>query len=69
MCSDQITDVICLPTIEGGWVGRGLTPVISCEDKTIKVLQENRLAYEILLGDIPNVLHLYMNDGGIVKKI
>jgi hypothetical protein len=37
MCSDQITDVICLPIVEGGWIGRGMTPVLSCEDKTIKV--------------------------------
>ncbi|KAI6189534.1 hypothetical protein M3Y97_00018900 [Aphelenchoides bicaudatus] len=68
MCSDQITDVICLPVIEGGWVGRGITPVITCEDKTIKVLQENKLAYEILLGDIPSILHLFMNDGGFTRQ-
>ncbi|KAI6218532.1 hypothetical protein M3Y99_01702500 [Aphelenchoides fujianensis] len=68
LCSDLITDVICLPVIEGGWVGRGVTPVISCEDKTIKVLQENKLTYEVLLGDVPNVLHLFMNDGGFTKQ-
>ncbi|KAI6186973.1 hypothetical protein M3Y98_00191200 [Aphelenchoides besseyi] len=68
MCTDQITDVLCLPVVEGGWVGRGVTPVISCEDKTIKVLQDNKLVYEVLLGDVPNVLHLFMNDGGFTRQ-
>ncbi|KAI6213926.1 hypothetical protein M3Y94_00209100 [Aphelenchoides besseyi] len=68
MCTDQITDILCLPVVEGGWVGRGVTPVISCEDKTIKVLQDNKLAYEVLLGDVPNVLHLFMNDGGFTRQ-
>uniref|UniRef100_A0A915D3S4 BBS7 beta-propeller domain-containing protein n=1 Tax=Ditylenchus dipsaci TaxID=166011 RepID=A0A915D3S4_9BILA len=58
ICADQINDVLCLPITEGGWVGRGITPVI----------EGSHLAYEVLLNEIPNVLHLFMNDGGFNKQ-
>ncbi|CAD5213465.1 unnamed protein product [Bursaphelenchus okinawaensis] len=68
MCTDKITDIICLSTIGGGWVGRGVTPLVACEDKTIKVLQNLQLQYEVILGDIPSTMHLFMNDGGFTKQ-
>ncbi|EFO21233.2 hypothetical protein LOAG_07257 [Loa loa] len=68
LCGDRINDVICLPVVEGSWIGRGITPVIACNDKTIKVIEGSKLSYEIGLSDTPNVLHLFMNDGGFNKQ-
>ncbi|CAG9536210.1 unnamed protein product [Cercopithifilaria johnstoni] len=68
LCDDQINDVLCLPVVEGSWIGRGITPIIACSDKTIKIINGSKLCYEIGLSDIPNVLHLFMNDGGFNKQ-
>ncbi|KAE9550142.1 hypothetical protein FO519_006654 [Halicephalobus sp. NKZ332] len=68
ICPERINNVICLPVTEGGWVGRGLTPVIACEDKTLKVLENGKVVYEVYLNDIPLTLHLFMNDGGYNKQ-
>uniref|UniRef100_A0A0N5A236 Bardet-Biedl syndrome 7 protein homolog n=1 Tax=Parastrongyloides trichosuri TaxID=131310 RepID=A0A0N5A236_PARTI len=68
ICGELITDVICLPISEGGWVGRGLTPIISCEDKKIRVLSNGELCYVIKISDVANILQLYMNDGGFSKR-
>ncbi|VDO63253.1 unnamed protein product [Onchocerca flexuosa] len=65
LCVDRINDVLCLPVVEGSWIGRGITPIIACNDKTIKVIEGSKLNYEIGLNDVPNVLHLFMNDGGM----
>lgn len=43
-------DLLCLPVTEGGWVGRGLTPVLACADKTVKVLDGHRLVYQVGFG-------------------
>ncbi|KAL3081289.1 hypothetical protein niasHT_039766 [Heterodera trifolii] len=67
-CADPITDCVCLPVTEGGWVGRGLTPVLACADKTIKVLDGSRLVYDVPVCDVPTVLHLFCNDGGYNKQ-
>uniref|UniRef100_A0A914XPM1 Bardet-Biedl syndrome 7 n=2 Tax=Plectus sambesii TaxID=2011161 RepID=A0A914XPM1_9BILA len=64
LCGDKINDVLCLPIMEGSWVGRGLTPVIACDDRTIKVLDGSLLSYQVELGGIPNILHLFLNNGG-----
>ncbi|CEF66990.1 Bardet-Biedl syndrome 7 protein [Strongyloides ratti] len=68
ICGEVITDVICLPVSEGSWVGRGLTPVISCEDKKIRVLSNGELCYVIKISDVANILSLYMNDGGYSRQ-
>uniref|UniRef100_A0A1I7YSZ1 Bardet-Biedl syndrome 7 protein homolog n=1 Tax=Steinernema glaseri TaxID=37863 RepID=A0A1I7YSZ1_9BILA len=68
-CNDFINDVLCLQVTEGGWVGRGITPVLACDDKTLKVLSGSEVAFELLLGDSPSVLHLFMNDGGFNKQM
>ncbi|VDN04159.1 unnamed protein product [Thelazia callipaeda] len=68
LCTDQINDVLCLPVVEGSWVGRGITPIIACDDKTVKVLEGSQLSYEVGLKDIPSVLHLFLNDGGLSKQ-
>lgn len=60
--------MICLPVSEGSWVGRGLTPVISCEDKKIRVLSNGELCYVIKISDVANILSLYMNDGGYSRQ-
>uniref|UniRef100_A0A914LYV1 Bardet-Biedl syndrome 7 protein n=1 Tax=Meloidogyne incognita TaxID=6306 RepID=A0A914LYV1_MELIC len=67
-CSDNILDILCLPITEGGWVGRGLTPVLACADKTIKVLDGSRIVYQVPLNEVPTVLHLFCNDGGYNKQ-
>ncbi|VDK49346.1 unnamed protein product [Anisakis simplex] len=69
LCNERINDVLCLPVVEGSWVGRGITAVLACDDKTIKVLNGSELSYEVQLGDIPNVLHLFMNDGGNKQRV
>uniref|UniRef100_A0AC34GRH9 Uncharacterized protein n=1 Tax=Panagrolaimus sp. ES5 TaxID=591445 RepID=A0AC34GRH9_9BILA len=66
--SERINSILCLPVTEGGWVGRGITPVIACDDKTIKVLENGKLIYEVYLNDVPLTLHLFMNDGGYNKQ-
>uniref|UniRef100_A0A0N5CEF1 Bardet-Biedl syndrome 7 protein homolog n=1 Tax=Strongyloides papillosus TaxID=174720 RepID=A0A0N5CEF1_STREA len=68
ICGEVITDVICLPILEGSWVGRGLTPIISCEDKKIRVLSNGELCYVIKISDVANILSLYMNDGGYSRQ-
>ncbi|TKR78104.1 hypothetical protein L596_018965 [Steinernema carpocapsae] len=68
-CNDTINDCLCLQVTEGGWVGRGITPVLACDDKTLKILSGSEVAFELLLGDSPNVLHLFMNDGGFNKQM
>ncbi|KAF7632394.1 hypothetical protein Mgra_00008176 [Meloidogyne graminicola] len=67
-CNDYILDILCLPITEGGWVGRGITPVLACADKTIKVLDGSRIVYQIPLNEVPTVLHLFCNDGGYNKQ-
>lgn len=64
LCGDKINDVLCLPITEGSWVGRGLTPVLACDDRTIKVLEGSKMSCDVQLGGVPNVLHLFQNVGG-----
>uniref|UniRef100_A0A915IC27 Bardet-Biedl syndrome 7 n=1 Tax=Romanomermis culicivorax TaxID=13658 RepID=A0A915IC27_ROMCU len=64
LCGDRINDLICLPVLEGGWVGRPLTPVLACDDRTLKVLKGSDLDYVTEVGGTPNILHLYENTGG-----
>ncbi|MFH4976443.1 hypothetical protein AB6A40_003152 [Gnathostoma spinigerum] len=69
LCNDNINDVLCLPLVEGSWVGRGITPVLACDDKTLKVLNDGKVTYEVNLDGCPSVLHLFMNDGGMHSNI
>lgn len=64
LCGDRINDVICLPVVEGSWVGRGITPVLACDDRTLKVMNGSTVAYQLEVGGPPNILHLYQNYGG-----
>uniref|UniRef100_A0A0N5AHG3 Bardet-Biedl syndrome 7 protein homolog n=1 Tax=Syphacia muris TaxID=451379 RepID=A0A0N5AHG3_9BILA len=68
LSEEKINDVLCLPVVEGSWFGRGITPVLAIDDKTIKVLSGSQVAYEVCVRDQPNILHLFMNDGGSNKE-
>uniref|UniRef100_A0A7E4UX88 BBS2_C domain-containing protein n=1 Tax=Panagrellus redivivus TaxID=6233 RepID=A0A7E4UX88_PANRE len=68
VCPERINDILCLPVVEGGWVGRGITPVIACDDKTLKVFENGEQVYDVSVGDVPLTLHLFMNDGGYNKQ-
>lgn len=64
LCGDRINDVLCLPVVEGSWVGRGITPVLACDDRTLKILKGSTVDYIIEVGGAPTVIHLYQNTGG-----
>lgn len=41
-----------------------LTPVLACEDRTLRVLDRSSLLHNIEVDAIPTVLHLNGNEGG-----
>lgn len=41
---------------------------LSAKPLRIKVIVDGQLQYEVIFGDVPNVLHLFMNDGGFTKQ-
>lgn len=43
-----------------------LTPVLACEDRTLRVLDHSNLVHSLHLSGVPTTLHLYNNDGGSV---
>ncbi len=66
VCAEQINDVLCLPIVEGAWVGRGLTPVLVCADRRAILVLDNtcKLAYELNVRGAPTCIHLWKNTGG-----
>ncbi|XP_012936573.1 Bardet-Biedl syndrome 7 protein homolog [Aplysia californica] len=60
VCNDKITDVLCLPTE----TRNGITPILACQDRVLRVLQESDLLYEAEVPGPPVVLELYGNNGG-----
>lgn len=41
-----------------------LTPVLACEDRTLRVLDRSSLLHSIEVDAVPTVLHLNGNEGG-----
>ncbi|XP_064637282.1 Bardet-Biedl syndrome 7 protein homolog isoform X2 [Lineus longissimus] len=60
LCGDKINDVICLPTEKVTEV----TPVLACQDRVLRVLQNSELLYEVEVPGPPSCLCLYGNHGG-----
>lgn len=57
LCSDKISDIISLPA-------KGITPVLACNDRVIRVLQDSNLLYEMEVAGPPLVLALNNGNGG-----
>ncbi|BFZ14686.1 hypothetical protein BsWGS_17726 [Bradybaena similaris] len=60
LCNDKINDVLCLPADRRN----GITPVLACQDRVLRVLQGSELLYEAEVPGPPVVLELYGNNGG-----
>ena len=60
VCEDSITDVLALP----GEKVKHLTPVLACHDRSIRVLRDSTLMYNVELPGPPSCLALFYNDGG-----
>ncbi|XP_060601022.1 Bardet-Biedl syndrome 7 protein homolog isoform X2 [Ruditapes philippinarum] len=60
LSGDEVSDVICLPTN----VVQDITPILACQDRVLRVLQENELLYEVEVPGPPVTMSLYGNDGG-----
>lgn len=60
LSADSICDVICIPTNKVPAV----TPVLACQDRVLRVLQDSDLLYEVEVPGPPSVMQLYGNDGG-----
>ena len=60
VCEDSISDVLALP----GEKVKHLTPVLACHDRSIRVLRDSTLMYNVELPGPPSCLALFYNDGG-----
>nr|XP_034303271.1 Bardet-Biedl syndrome 7 protein homolog isoform X1 [Crassostrea gigas] len=60
LSADSICDVICIPTNKVP----NVTPVLACQDRVLRVLQDSDLLYEVEVPGPPSVMQLYGNDGG-----
>ena len=39
-------------------------PILACQDRSLKVLRESNILYNVELPGPPSTLHLFYNDGG-----
>ncbi|XP_022787096.1 Bardet-Biedl syndrome 7 protein homolog isoform X2 [Stylophora pistillata] len=62
LSGDKITDVLCLPTRKNT---DALVPILACEDRVLRVLQESDLLYEVEVAGPPLVLALLGGNGGL----
>eukprot|EP00095_Tigriopus_kingsejongensis_P011869 maker-scaffold180_size281610-snap-gene-0.36 protein:Tk11869 transcript:maker-scaffold180_size281610-snap-gene-0.36-mRNA-1 annotation:"bardet-biedl syndrome 7 protein homolog" len=60
MSEDRINDVLCLP----GEKVPAVTPLLACQDRSIKVMRESNVLYSAEVPGPPTTLQLYYNDGG-----
>ncbi|KAL4229928.1 Bardet-Biedl syndrome 7 protein [Mactra antiquata] len=60
LSGDQVSDVICLPS----HIVKTLTPILACQDRVLRVLEESELLYEVEVPGPPVTLSLYGGDGG-----
>ncbi|CAL1531525.1 unnamed protein product [Lymnaea stagnalis] len=60
LSSDKINDVLCLPSEKRN----GITPILACQDRVLRVLQGSELLYEAEVAGPPVVLELFGKTGG-----
>lgn len=60
LCGDKINDVLCLPPSRT----THLTPVLACQDRVLRILQDSELLYEVEVPGPPMCLRLAENNGG-----
>lgn len=60
LCNDHINDIIALVAEKTN----KLTPVLACEDRTLRVLDYSQILHNVEVEAVPTVLHLNGNDGG-----
>ncbi|OWF52937.1 Bardet-Biedl syndrome 7 protein homolog isoform X2 [Mizuhopecten yessoensis] len=57
---DKISDIVCLPMDRNPEI----TPILACQDRVLRVLQESELLYEVEVPGPPTVLQLYGDGAG-----
>lgn len=62
LSGDKITDVLCLPIRK---TTDTLVPILACEDRVLRVLQDSDLLYEVEVAGPPMVLALHGGNGGL----
>lgn len=60
LAGDKINDIISLPAEKV----KTLTPVLACEDRSVKVVRDSEVVYTAELPGPPSTLQLFYNDGG-----
>lgn len=60
LASDRINDITCLNVNKVGKV----TPVLACNDKIIRVVNDSEMLYEVEVPGSPTALQLHMKTGG-----
>ncbi|CAG2256204.1 unnamed protein product [Mytilus edulis] len=60
LSADKISDVLCLPMEKND----DITPVLACQDRVLRVLQDAELLYEVEVPGPPVVLQLYGKEAG-----
>ncbi|CAG0915803.1 unnamed protein product [Notodromas monacha] len=61
LCGDEIRDIICLPPNKI----TGLTTIIACGDRCLRVIKGSKMAFEVTLESVPTCLELADGDGGV----
>ncbi|XP_067943832.1 Bardet-Biedl syndrome 7 protein homolog isoform X2 [Watersipora subatra] len=61
--TDEINDIVCLP-LEKSESQDEVTPILACNDRTLKIMKGSDLQYEVELPGPPSVIELFCNDGG-----
>lgn len=67
MCPDRINDLIILPVNDsttGLGLGTRITPVLGCNDRVLRILEESNQLYEAEVAGPPVTLSLLYNTGG-----
>uniref|UniRef100_A0A8C5LHY1 Bardet-Biedl syndrome 7 n=1 Tax=Leptobrachium leishanense TaxID=445787 RepID=A0A8C5LHY1_9ANUR len=60
LSGDKISDVICLPVEKL----ESITPILACQDRVLRVLQDSELLYQVEVPGAPSVLTLNDGNGG-----
>ncbi|KAF6035121.1 BBS7 [Bugula neritina] len=61
--TDEINDIICLP-LEKAENQEIVTPILACNDRTLKIMKGSDVLYEVEVPGPANVLELFCKDGG-----
>ncbi len=60
LSEDVVNDILALP----GEKVQTLTPVLACQDRSLKVLRDSAVMYSAELPGPPTAMQLFYNDGG-----